>query len=270
MLANLLNTINYVHYEVWQEKGDPRIDSYPLLHGGPWKVLTIVGLYIFFAKYWGPKMMKNSAPWDCRRAMIIHNSVLIVLNLIGFLVGLAVTSFGAEAWSCKALDTSDVTLKTRLTLALGYLYFITKFMDFLDTLFFVLRKKNSHISGLHVFHHAIMPLTAWAGCKFFPGGNSALTPLVNSFVHAVMYGYYLLAALGIPQEKYIHLKKHITEIQLLQFTLVLSHSLYSLINTTCEWPRAMAIAEGAEAITFLKMFSDFYIHTYLTKKVKQK
>ena len=44
-------------------------------------------------------------------------------------------------------------------------YFFSKFIDYLDSLFFLLRKKFTHLSMLHVIHHGIMPLTAWSGVK---------------------------------------------------------------------------------------------------------
>jgi len=36
-------------------------------------------------------------------------------------------------------------------------------------IFFVLRKKNEHISTLHVIHHGVMPMSVWFGVKFTPG-----------------------------------------------------------------------------------------------------
>jgi hypothetical protein len=36
-------------------------------------------------------------------------------------------------------------------------------------IFFVLRKKNDHISTLHVIHHGVMPMSVWIGVKFTPG-----------------------------------------------------------------------------------------------------
>lgn len=268
MSTGLIKLINHLHYDMWQIAGDPRVNDYPLLNGGPWKVLTISLIYLLIAKYWGPKLMKGKSSWNCRRAMILHNLFLIILNGLGFVLGMYLTGFGRDSWSCKRLNTSDYSFKSYMLINLGYMYFISKFIDFMDTFFFILRKKNSHITGLHVFHHSIMPLTAWVGCKFFPGGNSALTPLANTFVHMVMYTYYLCSALGIEPSKYMHLKRRITEIQLVQFTLVLAHSLYSLLNPVCEWPRLLAIAEGMEALVFLKMFSDFYRKTYLTNRHK--
>jgi hypothetical protein len=42
-------------------------------------------------------------------------------------------------------------------------YFISKFVDFFDSFFFVLRKKFSHLSTLHVVHHGCLPLFVWLG-----------------------------------------------------------------------------------------------------------
>merc|ERR1712203_1295675 len=51
-------------------------------------------------------------------------------------------------------------------------YFFSKFIDYLDSFFFVLRKKWGHLSTLHVVHHGIMPFTAWWGIKFVGGGHT--------------------------------------------------------------------------------------------------
>lgn len=48
-------------------------------------------------------------------------------------------------------------------------YYIAKFTEFFDTIFFILRKKNEHVSTLHVIHHGCMPFSVWMGMKFAPG-----------------------------------------------------------------------------------------------------
>ncbi len=35
----------------------------------------------------------------------------------------------------------------------------------------VLRKKNTHVSFLHVYHHAGMSALAWGAAKYYPGIN---------------------------------------------------------------------------------------------------
>ena len=58
-----------------------------------------------------------------------------------------------------------------------WLYFFSKFLEFLDTFFFVARKKFSHVSTLHVIHHSVMPISTWFGVKFTPGKENKLPVL---------------------------------------------------------------------------------------------
>ena len=89
---------------------------------------------------------------------------------------------------------------------------MSKFTEFLDTVFFVLRKKNKSISFLHVFHHSIMPMGTYFGVLFVPGGHGTFYGFLNSFVHIVMYSYYLLAALGPKYQKFLWWKRYLTVI----------------------------------------------------------
>lgn len=114
--------------------------------------------------------------------------------------------------------------------------------------FFVLRKKNNQITFLHVYHHSAMPFWYWLGAKFVPGGESTVLFLVgnvylsffftqnvcfpfffffivitgylvvslNSFIHTIMYTYYLLAAFGPSMQKYLWWKKYMTKLQLVR------------------------------------------------------
>lgn len=50
-------------------------------------------------------------------------------------------------------------------------YYFSKLLEFMDTIFFVLRKKNGQISFLHVYHHATMFPIWWIGVKWVPGGQ---------------------------------------------------------------------------------------------------
>lgn len=52
-----------------------------------------------------------------------------------------------------------------------YQYFIVKIIDMVDTVFFVLRKKQNQVSFLHVYHHTAMVLAGWIAVKWIPGGH---------------------------------------------------------------------------------------------------
>lgn len=61
-----------------------------------------------------------------------------------------------------------------------------------------------------------MPVYAWFVLKTFAGGSWILIPLLNGFVHVVMYTYYLLSGLGPGVQKYLWWKKYITLIQMVR------------------------------------------------------
>lgn len=50
-------------------------------------------------------------------------------------------------------------------------YFISKGIEYLDTVFFILRKKFSQVTFLHVYHHCSMFTLWWIGIKWVAGGQ---------------------------------------------------------------------------------------------------
>lgn len=57
-------------------------------------------------------------------------------------------------------------------LNLCYVYYLSKLTEFADTVFFVLRKKKTQITWLHLYHHALTPMEAWLLVKFISGMNN--------------------------------------------------------------------------------------------------
>lgn len=100
-----------------------------------------------------------------------------------------------------------------------YWYYLAKITELLDTVFFVLRKKDKQISFLHVYHHGGMPFIGYVLTKYFPGGHIVFAGLLNSIVHVVMYTYYMISAMGPKYQKYLWWKKHITSMQLVSISL---------------------------------------------------
>lgn len=147
-------------------------------------------------------------------------------------------------------------------------YYFSKFTEFFDTLFFVLRKRNDQVSTLHVIHHGIMPVSVWWGVKFTPGGHSTFFGLINTFVHIIMYTYYMLAAMGPKVQKYLWWKKYLTVFQMMQFVAVMLHAFQLLFKNDCNFPIAFAYFIGAHAVMFYFLFSNFYKQTYKQRKVK--
>lgn len=60
-------------------------------------------------------------------------------------------------------------LKTFQLSNAAWWYFFSKIVELLDTVFFVLRKKQSQVTFLHVYHHTITMGFSWVYLKFIPG-----------------------------------------------------------------------------------------------------
>ncbi|XP_022816274.1 elongation of very long chain fatty acids protein AAEL008004-like [Spodoptera litura] len=133
--------------------------------------------------------------------------------------------------------------------------------------FFVLRKKFDHVSTLHVIHHGVMPMSVWFGVKFTPGGHSTFFGLLNTFVHIIMYTYYMLAAMGPHMRRYLWWKKYLTTLQMVQFVGIMVHA-FQLLFIECDYPRAFVWWIGMHAVMFFFLFKDFYNQSYSKPKVR--
>lgn len=85
--------------------------------------------------------------------------------------------------------------------------------ELLDTVFFVLMKKETHISFLHLLHHSLALWTVWLDVNLGITGQTALFPILNCSVHVVMYTYYGLAALPKEIRPKLWWKKYVTQFQ---------------------------------------------------------
>lgn len=76
-----------------------------------------------------------------------------------------------------------------------------------------------------------------------------------------MYYYYHLASTGP-----VWWKKYITVIQIIQFYLVLIHSLHTFFVPDCHYHKVLAFLQVIESTYFIITFSSFYRATYMKKK----
>lgn len=60
---------------------DPRTKPW-LLSGSPGPLFTILGTYLYFCLYAGPKYMKDRKPFELKNTLIIYNIVQVVLSVV--------------------------------------------------------------------------------------------------------------------------------------------------------------------------------------------
>ena len=123
------------------------------------------------------------------------------------------------------------------------------------------------LTFLHVYHHSTMPFVIWFGANFAPGGNSVFGPAQNSVVHVIMYSYYFLASFGPKYRKFLWWKKYLTLLQLTQFSVNLCFLINFLVNPgMCEFPHWMPKFMTFYMISFLVLFGNFYMISYIRSR----
>lgn len=148
-------------------------------------------------------------------------------------------------------------------------YYVVKLIDLIDTVIFALRKKPNQITFLHVFHHFSMVVNSWLGVKYVAGGQTFFLCMLNSLIHTIMYAYYGLSAMGPSVQKYLWWKKYLTQMQLIQFAIVMTHSLVNISNNECTYPKGYSIAFVLYGIFITLLFMNFYQKSY-SKEEKAK
>lgn len=249
---------------------DEEVDSWFLMQSA-WPVFTIVAVYLVWVLKIGPDYMEKRPPYKLKNIMLFYNLFQTAYN--AFILYMFFFTPGGlyHMWnhSCHPIERSKNRFLLYELNRGSWFFFISKVVDLLDTIFFVLRKKQNQITFLHVYHHSNMVITCWAYLRFIKGEQGTLPGVLNSFIHTVMYFYYFLAALGPHMQPYLWWKKYLTRMQIIQFVIILIWYI-GLISFSCDFPKIYLYYMFANITLFLYLFSLFYKKTYAEKPKTEK
>ena len=191
---------------------------------------------------------------------IVHNILLI----------------GFSAWTFYSMTTilykygivfqSNYYFKDPFYNKVAYYFYLSKFYEYIDT--FLLYLKDKKPIFLHKFHH-IGAVICFYLAYYYKVDGIWVGITANSFVHVLMYSYYLCSLLKIKGINFI--KKYITTIQLLQFTVPFYFVVYNYfppVETVFNY--SILILFASYVTTLIVLFSIFYYNNYIqSKKVEE-
>ncbi|OKL63161.1 putative elongation of fatty acids protein 1 [Talaromyces atroroseus] len=251
-------------------KGYPANDFQFVQGKTPMSTFKETGVMIAFyylTIYTGWRWMKNREPYKLSTLFKIHNFVLTAVSgglLVLFLEQLVPSLWNHGLYNCICSKPGW----TDQLVVLYYLNYLTKYVELLDTVFLVLKKKP--LTFLHTYHHGATAFLCWT--QLVGKTPVSWVPItLNLTVHVVMYWYYFQSARGIR----VWWKEWITRLQITQFVLDLGFvyfatwdfyadewGLHGLHLGRCEGSLFAAVTGCATLTSYLVLFILFYIATY--------
>uniref|UniRef100_A0A8C8CPT4 Elongation of very long chain fatty acids protein 2 n=2 Tax=Oncorhynchus TaxID=8016 RepID=A0A8C8CPT4_ONCTS len=261
-LQSLDERLNALFYFLFEDR-DSRVRGWLLLDSYlPTLSLTI--LYLLTV-YLGSKYMRNRPAYSLKGVLQVYNFSVTMLSLYMLVELVSATLSAGYRLQCQGLhEAGEADLRVAKVL---WWYYFSKVIEFLDTIFFVLRKKNSQITFLHVYHHASMFNIWWCVLNWIPCGQSFFGPTLNSFIHVCMYSYYGLSTIPSMQ-KYLWWKRYLTQAQLIQFILTITHTL-SAIVVPCGFPVGCLLFQFSYMATLVILFVNFYVQKKTARRIHQ-
>ena len=209
--------------------------------------------------------MTDRKPFRLHYVLMIYNFAMVVLSITQFIRGGIYGWFGSYSYTCQPVDYSNSWQGLGMAYT-AYVYFISKIIELLDTVFFILRKKFDQVTLLHVSHHASLVWFMYWGVKYFAGGHGSFQGFANSFVHIFVYSYYFLSGLGPKVNPYLWWKKYLTQLQIAQFVIIFIHTFQLVFQPSCSYPKWILVPYCGVVVYFLVMFINFYQKAYLKRK----
>lgn len=189
---------------------------------------------------------------------VSHNTVLIVFSAWTF-----VSMY-------KILDKYGIVFQSNYYFQyeefdkIMFFFYLSKYYEFLDTFLLYLKGKEPLL--LQKYHH-IGAVLAWYSAYVNKVDGIWIPSMANSFIHTIMYSYYLGCLLKIKQVRFI--KQYLTTMQLLQLVGTMSLCNYYYTPPYESWKNYQVIwFVNFYNIGLIILFVDFYKKNYIAKQFK--
>jgi len=220
-------------------------------------------IILFFLQKW----MTNRKRYDLNFVIPIHNFFLSALSLMmmcGILYGTLIVFRRKNFALTTIFCDPEGELATGSQVGWYYIFFLSKYYEFIDTIIICLKKKP--VIFLHVYHHCITLILTFA-MIITDVAAQWISMAANCMVHIPMYYYYGMSSLGYD----IWWKKYITIIQIIQFILDLLSGIIGFIyfynGYQCSGDIRVWIFGQCVIASFLILFIAFYKENYRAKKM---
>lgn len=244
---------------------DAYVDSWFWMRTPYW-LITLAAIYLWFVLVAAPAFMKNRKACNLTILIRCYNLFQIVCCL-AILIIIPSYDFSLKySWICDNDSRGSYEEIPHIQLRWfwgGNLVLVLRASEYLETVFYVFRKKQNQVTVLHVFHHIAVTFLLWVFGKYGLEKNGGFVIVVNSAVHVIMYAYFVVSSFESTRSAAEKYKKQMTMFQIIQLLLLLGHSVRMIVS--CNAPVYYLLLAPSVA-TLVALFINFYVRTYVLEK----
>ncbi|KAL5789803.1 hypothetical protein ACOSQ2_004691 [Xanthoceras sorbifolium] len=229
-------------------------------------VLTYLSLTFTFSRMIPLPMISSLCPRIIKTITALHSLTLLLLSLI-MALGCTLSIISHPHHLQHIFCFPPKTPPTGPIFFWAYIFYLSKILEFVDTLLIILSNSIKRLTFLHVYHHATVVILCYSWLQY----SQSLFPVAlvfNATVHVMMYYYYLSCAMGVPPKW----KRFVTNFQIAQFMSGFPFSglmlYYHMTGPGCSGIWSWCF-NCAFATSLLVLFFDFHAKSYSKRKEAQ-
>jgi hypothetical protein len=194
-----------------------------------------------------------SYPWNGSTFIVAHNLALAIFSLWIFL------SLSGILWNHGIQFENNYYFSIPEAKNYLWLFYLSKYYEYMDT--FIIYSKGKQPSFLQKYHH-VGAVICWHLTYVNSVDAVIIATLCNSFIHSIMYTFYLLSYLKFDLK---FTKIYITSLQMLQFISGFT-SLYLWYPMETPINKAVIIIFLTYNLGLVYLFWDFMNTTYFNPR----
>lgn len=255
---------NVIEELTWENRKEI-VSSWPFL--GPFHpLMTVFAVYLWLVYKFLPKFMSTRKPYNLTFVIRCYNIFQIVACTM-FLKSVHKVGFSfTNAFQCIHSD-GEFTKELMEVSTVHWYFIILRMIEFLETIFFLLRKKFDQVTTLHVYHHISTVALLYISVKYSAAMMEVYITAVNSLVHVIMYGYYFFSSFESCKKLTNIIKPYLTSIQIIQLTTILIHCIVA-VQPSCRTVHEIFYPQIVNMTLLLTLFIKFYVKSFIKRKQK--
>jgi elongation of very long chain fatty acids protein 1 len=242
----------------------------------PLPYTTIFLVYFLVIFRIAPAYMKNRKPMNIS-AIIQGYNVFQVVACAYFVWKFHDNGFSfQQTWRCVV----DVQPSSKIDFYnTGWWFMMLRTVELVETVFFILRKKQNQVSTLHVYHHVSTIVLMWLNMKYktgkevfcievpfsifssIPGMMPVFIVAINSCVHIIMYTFYFCSTVKGLSIVVKVVKPFLTSIQLIQLVAILIHCIVA-VSPSCGASNVFYV-QILNILILIGFFAKFFVESYM-------